>query len=145
MNGSVSLGDFVAEALTRQDILELTARVTPVVDPEIERGWGRNVCPTRVEAVMDGAVASAQVNEPRGGPSRPMSAGDMRRKLEDCLAFGGFGVGVASRFEDIIEGLADSSDVAADIGRLIAAVKASAPPGRLASADQAPLRVAASR
>ena len=122
VNGRVGLADFTAEALSRQDVLSVAARVTPMVDDEIERQWGRNVTPARVEAVIDGKVFSAQVEEAKGGIQTPMSSQDLRRKLEDCLTFGGFDAGRASFFEEAIEGLEDSVDVAEDIKRLISGV-----------------------
>ena len=122
VNGRVGLADFTAEALLRQDVLSVAARVTPMVDDEIERQWGRNVTPARVEAVIDGKVFSAQVEEAKGGIQTPMSSQDLRRKLEDCLTFGGFDAGRASFFEKAIEGLEDSVDVAEDIKCLISGV-----------------------
>jgi len=122
VNGRVGLADFTAEALTRADVVGVAARVTPVVDEEIERKWGRNVTPARVEAVIDGKVFSAQVDEAKGGLKAPMSSHDLRRKLEDCLTFGGFDAGRASLYETAIARLEDSTDVAADIKRLISSV-----------------------
>lgn len=46
----------------------------------------------------------------------------MRRKLEDCLRFGGFDSSRADAFDEIIEGLIDSCDVAADFRRLSAQI-----------------------
>jgi 2-methylcitrate dehydratase PrpD len=122
VNGTVGLSDFTAEALTRPDVRSLAARVTPVVDSEFERKFGRNVTPARVEAVIDGKVFSAQVEEAKGGIGVPMSAADLRRKLEDCLTFGGFDAGRADIFEHVIEGLEHSVDVAGDFRRLVAGV-----------------------
>ena len=118
VNGSVGLKDFATEALSRPDIAALTARVTPVIDEEIERVWGRNVGPTRVEAMVGNTAFTAQVDEPKGGVGRPMSKVDLRHKLEDCLAVGGFDPASADAFEAIIGELRDSRDVAADLRRL---------------------------
>lgn len=122
LNGRVGLADFTAEALTRQDVLAVAGKVTPVVDDEIERKWGRNVTPARVEAVIGGKVFSAQVNEAKGGLERPMSNQDLRLKLEDCLRFGRFDTAGADAFETAVAALENSSDVAADIQRLIVGV-----------------------
>jgi 2-methylcitrate dehydratase PrpD len=125
--GVVGLGDFSLEALSRPDIRALTAKLTPLVDAEIERKWGRNVGPTRLEAVVDGKVFTAQVDEAKGSPGQPMSRTDLRRKLADCLSFGGFDPAQADTFEQGIDGLLASSDVAADIRTLIDTVSAGAP------------------
>ncbi|MDF0545112.1 MmgE/PrpD family protein [Sphingobium sp. H39-3-25] len=118
VNGSVSLADFTAEALHRPDILAVAAKVTPIVDPEFERTMGRNVTPARVEAVIGDTVFSAQVTEAKGNFMMPMSRADLRRKLMDCLAFGGFDKAGADAFEATIEGLAQSADIAADMRAL---------------------------
>lgn len=119
VNGAVGLSDFTAEALQRPNLRDVAARVTPIVDDELERKFSRNVTPARVEAVANGKVFSAQVLEAKGGIGVPMSASDLRRKLEDCLAFSGFDTDRASSFEEAIENLESSNDVAADIRRLI--------------------------
>jgi 2-methylcitrate dehydratase PrpD len=122
VNGSVGLADFVPEGLTRQDVADLTARVTPMVDAEFEREWGRNIGPTRVEAITDGKSFTAQADTPKGSKSSPMSADDLRRKLEDCLTFGGFNPDRAGLFADAIDGLVDSADIASDIRGMIAGI-----------------------
>ncbi len=122
VNGRVCLEYFTAEALKRPDVLSVAARVTPIVDAEFERKFGRNVTPARVEAVIGGKVFSAQVEEAKGGAERPMSSQDNRLKLEDCLSFGGFEPGRATFFEDAINGLENSADVGADIQRMISGV-----------------------
>lgn len=122
VNGSVGLSDFTAEALARPDIRGLAARVTPLVAEDIERSAGRNVTPARIEAVIGDRVYTAQVDEAKGGLQSPMSAADLRRKLEDCLRFGGFDAGRASAFEQAVAAFEHSDDVAADIGRLVASV-----------------------
>ena len=122
VNGKIGLADFVPEALSRPEILALAGKVTPLVDDEIERKWGRNISPTRIEAVAGGKVFTVQVDEPKGCPTQPMSAAERRAKLEDCLSFGGFAAGGAEIFEAAIEGLEHSTDVAADIRAMIAGV-----------------------
>jgi 2-methylcitrate dehydratase PrpD len=122
VNGKIGLADFVPEALLRSDILALAGKVTPLVDDEIERQWGRNISPTRIEVVAGGKVFTVQVDEPKGRPSQPMSTADLRSKLEDCLSFGGFAASRADIFETTIDGLEQSADVAAEVRKLIAGV-----------------------
>jgi 2-methylcitrate dehydratase PrpD len=102
VNGRVGLSDFTAEALTRPDVLSVAARVTPSVDEELERAFGRNVTPARVEAVVDGKVVSAQIIEAKGGLETRMTGADLRRKLGDCPSFDGFDPAQANRFEQAI-------------------------------------------
>jgi 2-methylcitrate dehydratase PrpD len=124
LQGAVTLSDFTAEALRRPDVLALAARVTPVVDAELERAMGRNVTPARVEARLGERVLRAQVNEARGNFMTPMSPADMRQKLADCLAFGGFAPAGADCFETAMARLETSTDVAAEFRRLNAGLTA---------------------
>lgn len=118
INGAVGLADFTDEALRREDIRALAARVTPVVDEEFERTMGRNVTPARVEAMIGGKIFSAQAIEAKGNFQIPMTQADLRRKLEDCLSFGGFDRARADRFGLAVAGLESSADVAADLRAL---------------------------
>lgn len=124
IQGAVRLSDFTDEALKRPDILALAAKVTPIVDAELERAMGRNVTPARVEAVIGERVYSATVTEAKGNFTTPMSSAELRRKLEDCLAFGGFRAAAADRFDATIAALERSTDVVADLRALSAAVAA---------------------
>lgn len=124
--GGVGLGDFVAEGLMRADVMALTGKVTPHVDAEIERVWGRNVSPTRLEAVIDDKVFTVQVDRPKGSAALPMSEAELTRKLMDCLAFGGFDPAAAPAFRRTIDGLAQSDDVKADLRGLIRVVSGGA-------------------
>lgn len=122
VNGSVGLSDFTSEALQRAKVRSVADRVTPIVAQDLEERFGRNVTPARLEAVLDGKVFTAQVEQAKGGIDSPMSAQDLRRKLEDCLMFGGFEPARAASFEISIDALESSSDVAADVQRMIAGV-----------------------
>ncbi len=122
VNGSVGLSDFTPEAMKRPEVLRVAALVTPIVDEEFERKFGRNVTPARVEAVIGGKVFSAEVLEALGSTQNPMSSEVLRRKLEDCLSYGGFETSRASAFEEAINGLENSTDVAADIQKMITSV-----------------------
>jgi 2-methylcitrate dehydratase PrpD len=122
IDGEVGLRHFTMDAIDRPDLGRLRPLVTPIVDAEFEAKFGRNVTPARVEAVVDGRVYSAQVEEALGAPDHPMSPAEQRRKLEDCLSFSGFDRDRADLFETIVGGLKTSTDVAADIGRLVAGV-----------------------
>jgi 2-methylcitrate dehydratase PrpD len=133
VNGEVGVADFASEAaLSRPDIAKVARLVIPLVDDEIERDWGRSVSPTRLEVDTPSKVYSARVDFAKGSLSRPFTPQDVRRKLEDCLRFGGFDRSRADIFEDAVEGLLDSSDVAADFRRLSSEMDARRPDGTTA-------------
>ena len=124
VQGRVGLSDFTPEAIRRPEILAVAAKVTPVVDAEFVRTMGRNVTPARIEVDLGGTVLTEQVLEAKGNFKTPMTDSENRRKLEDCLEFGGFGIDKADTFERIVAGLEASDDVAADIRALSQAVMA---------------------
>lgn len=122
VQGRVGLSDFTPEAITRPEILAVAAKVTPVVDAEFERTMGRNVTPARVAVAQGGTVLQEQVLEAKGNFKTPMTDEENRRKLEDCLVFGGGSIDKADAFETAIAGLERSADVAADIRNLSDAI-----------------------
>ncbi|WP_417209789.1 MmgE/PrpD family protein [Antarctobacter sp.] len=123
VQGRVGLSDFTPEAITRPEILAVAAKVTPVVDAELERSMGRNVTPARVEIEIGDKRLSEQVLEAKGNFKTPMTEAENRRKLEDCLTFGGFDPARADAFQKGVAGLQDSADVAADIRALSETVR----------------------
>lgn len=119
VNGQVGLADFCdLAALERPEIMGLTRRIVPLVDPEIERDWGRSVSPTRLEAVIGDQVFTARRDYALGSTHRPFSRADVRRKLEDSLYYGGFDPARADQFEEIVDGFETTKDMAAEILRL---------------------------
>ena len=124
VQGRVGLSDFTDAALKRREIMDVAARVTPVVDAEFERTMGRNVTPARVEATVDGRTMSETVLEARGNFLTPMTEAEKRRKVEDCLAFSGFDTARADVFEATIAALEGSADVAADLRTMSEAIRA---------------------
>lgn len=118
VNGKVGLADFTTEALERQDVLALAARVEPAIDAGIEAAWGRSVSPTLLVVEAKGARYEARVDLPKGGAEAPMTEEDLRAKLEDCLRFGGYPVESADRFDRAIRAFRSSEDVRSDIARL---------------------------
>jgi hypothetical protein len=109
-------------ALSRPDVAMVTRMVVPLVDGEIERDWSRGVSPTRLEVETPGRLYTARADFAKGSLISPFTAADRRRKLEDCLRFGGFNPHRADVFDEVIEGLIDSADVSADFSRLTAEV-----------------------
>jgi 2-methylcitrate dehydratase PrpD len=123
VNGGVGLADFAdPSALIRPEIAHVTKLVVPLVDDEMTRQWGRGVSPTRVEAVIGDKVFTARTDRAKGSSAAPFTQDDVRRKLEDSLFFGGFDPASADFFEETIDNLVHSTDVAADIRRLSAGI-----------------------
>ena len=111
------------EAQRLIETVDLETSVTPPLGrPEWE--WGYAVL--RVETI-DGRLFTHRVDKPRGHASRPLDEADLRKKFDDCLAYGGFGPAdgvykalrglrdVASLREvtDLISGLTRHSDPSA--------------------------------
>jgi 2-methylcitrate dehydratase PrpD len=123
VSAEVGVADFAdPAALLRPDVATVTCMVVPLVDDEVERGWGRNVSPTRLEVETPGRFYTARVDFAKGSLLSPFTAADRRRKLEDCLRFGGFDRSRADVFDEVIDDLIDSADVSADFRGLTAEV-----------------------
>ena len=86
IDGRVELSHFTQAAIRRADILALAQRVEPTVDEDIEREWGRNVSPAKLEIEMDdGGTLRERVDYPLGHPRRSMSTADFDAKAIDCF------------------------------------------------------------
>jgi len=124
IDGSVGLSHFTVEGITRQDILELAARVDGVVSPEIERDWGRSISPAalRVE-LADGRVLEHRIDCPRGSVEVPMTAEEFDRKMNDGLAVCATKLpgDAAVRLRATLDGLEMAEDAAVLLAALVPA------------------------
>lgn len=88
IDGGLAMKHFTDEGLQRADILELTARVQPYVDAEIDRDWHRFIPPARVTVKFrDGRTLETRVNHPKGHPNNPMTEAEFAAKTRDCATF----------------------------------------------------------
>jgi 2-methylcitrate dehydratase PrpD len=79
----VTLEDFTETAIKRQDILDLTKKMSIKIDSTLNRPV--NIEPTRVEiTTTQGNVYSKEVAHPLGSLERPMSFDDCATKFRDC-------------------------------------------------------------
>ena len=79
----VTLEDFTETAIKREDILDLTKKMSIKIDSTLNRPV--NIEPTRVEiTTKEGNVCSKEVTGPLGSLERPMSFDDCARKFKDC-------------------------------------------------------------
>jgi 2-methylcitrate dehydratase PrpD len=84
VRGRVTLEDFLPAALADPDVLAAAALVDYRHRPE----WGRDrLASGSVELLLaDGRSVRAEVEEPRGGPDRPLSDAELKDKFADCAA-----------------------------------------------------------
>ena len=88
IDGGLGIGHFSNEGLKRSDILDLTARVKPYVDTEIDREWSRFVTPAKVTIQFrDGQTIEARVDYPKGHPRNPMTDAEFAAKSADCATY----------------------------------------------------------
>jgi 2-methylcitrate dehydratase PrpD len=117
IDGKPGFGHFSDAGLQRTDILDLTARVQPYVDAEIERDWSRFVTPARVIVQFrDGRSVEARVDYPKGHPRNPMTKSEFETKAADCatLSARAMPADTATRLISTVgrlESLADVSDL----------------------------------
>jgi 2-methylcitrate dehydratase PrpD len=82
------MNHFTAEGLARRDVLDLTARVHPYVDHEIDRKWSRFVTPAAVTVQFrDGQTVQTRVDYPKGHPKNPMTEAEFAAKTTGCATF----------------------------------------------------------
>ena len=114
----VSLEDFTDEAIQDPVVRAVANRVTPVVDPEIEKEFGREMRPAIVEATLrNGKKFSRRVDFVKGHPNNPMTLEEMEEKFKTCLPFAAKPLGgekAAALVAAIknLEGMADVSRIA---------------------------------
>ncbi|WP_292694909.1 hypothetical protein [Mesorhizobium sp.] len=86
--GSVTIGDFSAEALKDPAVRQIMAATKIVVDPEIDRTHGRfGNSPTTVNVKLkSGAQHFIRIDKPFGHPESPASLADGVQKLKACAA-----------------------------------------------------------
>jgi 2-methylcitrate dehydratase PrpD len=108
----VSLDDFTEAAIRRQEILEVTHKMSVKVDTSLNRP--DKIEPTRVNlTTKQGVVYTKEVEEPLGSLERPMSFDDCARKFRDCAKNLG-----DKKNDKVIELIKDLEKVA-DIKKLI--------------------------
>ena len=86
--GKVGLSDFTEAGLARKDVLDLTARIEGIVDPEIEAAYHAQVCPLKVVIqihMKDGSVYEHTTDIVLGHKKKPMTEQDFDNKMKDCL------------------------------------------------------------
>lgn len=84
VNEKVTVDDFTEEALKRQDILEVTPKITTKLDTAMNR---HGVGPGRIIITMnDGTVHKEEVEHCLGSVERPMTFEDCTKKFRECAA-----------------------------------------------------------
>jgi 2-methylcitrate dehydratase PrpD len=87
IDGGLGIRHFSDQGLRRADILDLTARVRPYVDAEIDRDWSRFITPARVTVQFgDGQTVETRVDYPKGHPRNMMTEAEFAAKTTDCAA-----------------------------------------------------------
>ncbi|WP_025372122.1 MmgE/PrpD family protein [Advenella mimigardefordensis] len=118
VDGYVGLAHFGSDLHSRQDIIDLAQKVEPYVDDEIERSHGRNVSPVDLEIEFaDGSTLRRRIDTPLGHPDRPMSAGAVATKANDC--FKSSACSLAVHAPQALSEMVGSLDSVADIEDLL--------------------------
>jgi 2-methylcitrate dehydratase PrpD len=88
IDGTLGMDHFTNQGLRRKDILDLTARVRPHVDQEMDREWSRFVTPAALTVQFrDGQTVETRVDYPKGHPKNPMTKAEFAAKTADCVTF----------------------------------------------------------
>ena len=113
-DGAVDLKTYQKPAISDPRIVSLARVTQSISDPTID---ATAIEPARVKVLLkSGRVIEAEASTMKGSPEKPMSEGELRAKLRDCLAFGlGATQAQADRLADAIRNL----DEVDDAGRAI--------------------------
>jgi len=88
IDGGLGIANFSDEGIKRPDVLELTKKVRPYIDTDMDRDWGRFVTPARIAIEFnDGQTVETRVDYPKGHPKNPMSEAEFNAKTRDCATF----------------------------------------------------------
>jgi 2-methylcitrate dehydratase PrpD len=88
LRGNVSIGDFTQESIQDKDVRSIANKVTPVVDENIEKKYGRIISPAVVEVnLKSGKQRSCRVDLVKGHPKNPMTMEECEEKFRNCLRF----------------------------------------------------------
>ncbi|MCU1614404.1 MAG: hypothetical protein JWO98_1944 [Frankiales bacterium] len=111
LDGTLGLSSFTDAAVRRTEAsrlveaVELVSSPTPPVGPP-EWVWSYAVVTVETH---DGRRLERRIDKPRGHASRPLGVADLRRKLQDCLSYGG--LEPAGPLFDVLCGIGDRSTV----------------------------------
>jgi 2-methylcitrate dehydratase PrpD len=88
IDGKLQMRHFTDDGIARRDVLELSARVQPYVDADIDREWSRFVTPAKViVAFRDGETIETRIDYPKGHPKNAMTDVEFAAKTKDCATF----------------------------------------------------------
>ncbi len=116
IDGELGLRHFSDEGLKREDVLDLTSRVSTYVDAEIDRDWSRFITPAKVMAEFhDGETAEARIDYPKGHPKNLMTEAEFAAKAADCATYAAtpMPADTADRLIAVVAALETVPDIAA--------------------------------
>ncbi len=88
VRGHVSLEDFIDKAIQDPEVRTVAQTITPVVDPAIEKEFGRIIGPAVVEVELkDGKKKARRVDFVKGHPKKPMTLDDVEAKFNSRLPY----------------------------------------------------------
>ncbi|MEE4609408.1 MAG: MmgE/PrpD family protein [Desulfobacteraceae bacterium] len=111
LHGDVFLGDFEPEAIGRETVKALAAKVHVVADPSLAP---KDILTSHLRALAgSGKSVEVRIAAPLGNPLHPVSDAQCRRKFEKCIAYSGFALEDAQRQQllDRIENLETLTDI----------------------------------
>jgi len=120
-HGKVVISDFHEENMKDPDVLAITRKITPKIDPTLSNR--KNLSPeTAVEILMkDGTVLKSKgTTYPKGSPENPMSWEELDEKFMDCLSHSAEPISKdsAEKAINLCKNLENVSDVSQIIGLL---------------------------
>jgi 2-methylcitrate dehydratase PrpD len=125
LKGGVFLDDFTEDAIKRPDILEMSARIVPIVSNDLDK-WPADVKPCEVQFITtERAQFSRRIDYAKGNPRNPVPYEEMRANFLACAerAHGHVCAADAIRARGMIENL-ESLASTADLSALVSGTAA---------------------
>ncbi|WLE59317.1 MmgE/PrpD family protein [Burkholderia plantarii] len=88
--GDLFIGDFTEQAIRRPEVIALSRKIRPSVDPDCERPELGTHGKIKIAIhLVDGARLSGEVSYAKGNPRNPMSLTELIAKFDRCVAYAG--------------------------------------------------------
>ncbi|MDP3908649.1 MmgE/PrpD family protein [Novosphingobium sp.] len=117
-DGKVGIAHFTLEALLRDDLRAMAARIETVQDDGLAHPSGGPGAAVVEVTLQDGQTLRRHVAAAKGDPDVPMSAAEVTAKFDDCLDYAGIGPARQARLRALLNGV----DRLPDVSRLTAAM-----------------------
>ncbi len=111
LEGKVTLNDFTADAITRENVIQLASIIEPVRDEDLPKSTPKGI-PAWVEiTLVDGTKHHLYQESVPGSPTMPIDNNDRLSKFFDCISFSNHSKDKAVELLNLLDKLEQIEDV----------------------------------